>query len=474
MKICAPHSSRYPMIRTWCQRATLAVVTATLIAGCFKPPADYELTDVNEARYPDTVSFTDMLESTSSYETMRATLYQVSSNLEQSLGIIIKPEDIEAVLSGTAKVGNLLKFSGAQIEAGRQLLLNRGPRGAGTPTERPYLLPQTFDMQDWNAIVTPLPEPATLLFDNVYRGWPRDPDKTDAQIHASTLFSEIIERLTLNRIKPQAERFEVIYRGTTHATPTSFIDALKANGHTVSSFVEHRVADFFGFHVKQPDGSLKPVAAAGFVKTGVKDSEGNEAILPMSHGELIFQIESSNATQGLRLDAATKFYQGTDGIGFFAYAASETPDWVGTAHTQGIGEADVVQGMSLAGLLLDIVRSVALAQNLPMEGYGMTGVCNDTVAIIQNALTGKVTTYPLVMIDELLIPELQSRISSSQGDLRRDYETLLASIEAVPSDTSMNDTTVQRALSSMPWPLLNEPFYSSQDARLILSAALQE
>ena len=44
------------------------------------------------------------------------------------------------------------------------------------------------------------------------------------------------------------------------------------------------------------------------------------------------------------------------------------------------------------------------------------GLLNDSVAIVQHALTGHVTGYPLLMRDETLATELQAHIGRSGPD----------------------------------------------------------
>jgi hypothetical protein len=96
-------------------------------------------------------------------------------------------------------------------------------------------------------------------------------------------------------------------------------------------------------------------------------------------------------------------------------------------------------------------------------------VCNDSVAIIQQAMTGSVTGYPLFMRDDVLLPEIALRMKDKNHKDDAALQTLTAAIKAVPNDDVANGSQKARALASIPWTPGNEPFTSVQDARTILS-----
>mgnify|MGYP000582460512 CR=1 FL=1 len=55
---------------------------------------------------------------------------------------------------------------------------------------------------------------------------------------------------------------------------------------------------------------------------------------------------------------------------------------------------------ALAGAFTDVVEDAAKRLNLYADGYGITGVCNDSVAVVQQAVTGNASQYPLLMNDD--------------------------------------------------------------------------
>jgi len=118
-----------------------------------------------------------------------------------------------------------------------------------------------------------------------------------------------------------------------------------------------------------------------------------------------------------------------------------------------------------------VIRGAAKAHDLQKAGYGITGVCNDSVAIIEHALFGQATAYPLLMRDEVVLAEL-GQARQAGGALDAAYAALATSIAAVPSDTEPQPSAAQRALASLPWQPGQEPFASTVEARRILTGSL--
>jgi hypothetical protein len=129
-----------------------------------------------------------------------------------------------------------------------------------------------------------------------------------------------------------------------------------------------------------------------------------------------------------------------------------------------------VQAGKLAGLLGDVINDSAADQHLAMGGYGVTGVCNDSIAVLQQALAGRVTAYPLLERDETLAQELGKHIAAGGPDADA-FRTLAASLAAVPNDMTPNASARERALASLPWAPGEEPFQSAVDARAILEGS---
>jgi hypothetical protein len=142
--------------------------------------------------------------------------------------------------------------------------------------------------------------------------------------------------------------------------------------------------------------------------------------------------------------------------------------WTGRTVAGTFNNADSFKAMGLCGVFADVVQDVSTQANLTMAGYGITGVCNDSVAVIQQAMTGSSTAYPLFMRDAVLTPAITARLNDKNHSDDGSLKTLAAAMAAVPADDVANASARTRALASLPWAAGQEPFASTEEARRIL------
>jgi hypothetical protein len=194
---------------------------------------------------------------------------------------------------------------------------------------------------------------------------------------------------------------------------------------------------------------------------------GKEAVVPASHSEMVVTIRSGPNSPDPKLDSQVKYYQGINSTGFFPANTTANPTWCGKVSHGTLTGADATRAVSLAADFTDVVHTSAQALGLYADGYGVTGVCNDSVAVIEQAMTGTAHEYPLLMNDSTLMGEVQKRIANDPRD-STDFQALKQAIVTLPSDATPNATAGSRALSSLPWAKGDEPFTSTVDARRIL------
>jgi ApbE superfamily uncharacterized protein (UPF0280 family) len=96
-------------------------------------------------------------------------------------------------------------------------------------------------------------------------------------------------------------------------------------------------------------------------------------------------------------------------------------------------------------------------------------VCNDSVAVVQQAVTGHADAYPLLMKDSVLHDALAERLGDANKADDPAYKAIRKAMRELPSDVRANESQKQRALASLPWAAGKEPFVSSEEARRILS-----
>jgi hypothetical protein len=194
----------------------------------------------------------------------------------------------------------------------------------------------------------------------------------------------------------------------------------------------------------------------------------------MFHSEVAFDITRAGAGEGGAVEGGVVFYQGTARIGFYCLDCTARQRWAGLGISDAFEGQAATRALVAAAHLTDVVRTIAQRRGLPLDGYAVTGVCNDSAAVVHAAATGRAYSYPMMMIDELVLPEIEARIAKTERDPEGQgaHEALAAlrdAIRWVPDDRMPGETTKERALRSMPWEAGQEPFFSTEQARAVLS-----
>jgi hypothetical protein len=174
----------------------------------------------------------------------------------------------------------------------------------------------------------------------------------------------------------------------TYSTVADTIADLLAT-HTVTVEANRYYADFLGLYYNGVS-----VAAPVWVDYGIPLPAGGTLVLPVPHSGYSIQFA------GPQLNGTVEFYMGvTDGTAFRAYVAAPRAAWQGGraqyTYNSGTDNAKIVQVMQTASDLRFKWITAALAQNLPIEGYGTLGVCMDSAAVIEYDVEGTITLFPL-------------------------------------------------------------------------------
>jgi hypothetical protein len=395
---------------------------------------------------------------------------QLVDAFQRETGIVFPPAMVQAALADPQKLANMLQVTTEQMADGFDAMqAQHQASSSGTPPAAPkHLLPQKFDWAQLDAVAYTRAEPGLKeLAPGLYQGGLKS-DLPDDQAKQRTVLAEVFNRLADNANLPAGERFSVAYKGGEYSQLDTFVKALKDDGHEVNVAIKHRAANFASLLTRTPDGVLRDVPAGVMMRTGVKDDAGNEAVLPALHSDLLISIKPGPTTQGPGVSAELKWYQGVPDTGFFADGLNQSPEWLGGKVVDTFTGDQALRAVKLAGLMGDLINDSARAQGLKMAGYGVTGVCNDSVSIIQHAMGSEVTAYGLFMRDTSLMDEIQTRLSDRSRRDDPEYRALKNSIERVPNDIGDEPTSRQRALGSMPWEPGREPMNSSVKARDIL------
>jgi hypothetical protein len=425
-------------------------------------------------RYADTLDLNQVIKDIKSESNLNKLAQALREQIKESMGIEPLLPDLKQLKNKPELLANLLQFRLDEIDKGREKIVSQNlyPQ---KPALEPHLLPSPFDYGTFHelAFQRPAGELKELVPGKVYQGWPQDRALADEQCKANMILAEVFERLSDNLVTTTGEKFTVIFNGRSYQDFYDFIQALVGSGHQITAKIRHTVANFLGLHGKDPQGNLRPIAAAAFSRTEFLDAQRNEAVLPMSHSEIAFFVSPQKVANGTTIEAAAVFYQGVERIGFYGEACQRRDPWVGHQVTDSYGPQEAPYALELVGVFNDVIRMAAEKKGLGLHGYGVLGVCNDSVAVIQKLSLVWIASYPLFMLDQLILPELEERLIQGRNIEEKKryldrYREIKGAIQATPSDARANETTRQRALQSIPWKPGQEPFYSTIEARRIL------
>ncbi|MCP4134145.1 MAG: hypothetical protein GY754_24445 [bacterium] len=463
---------------------------ASILDKYLTPIIATNIHDLIQERYPNTISFPDFIRQLNSHPDKVMFMEQVRNFLKQKFGIELDETMINAILENPEMVLDRLQFTTQELEMIRQLAAEANRKAGEEAGENmssivdsfpatlksEYQLPQVFDYEtfDTTKIVLPPVTPDEMI-EGVYLGFLRNSTVSEDVQRKNTIFSEVIERLSLNLHVEEEKTFTVMYNGKRYTRLNKFVDALTANGHELTAFVRHYVAPFIPLYAAGPDGKIRPVASAVFHRTGLTDESGMESIFPLMHSEFVFLIRPTDQTEGQGIQASIQYYQGIPKTGFYGNDCTDRAAWLGETVSDIFSPKNAKKALILAGYMVDINKSIAEQQNLFFDGYAVLGVCNDTVAVVHTAIRNKPSSFPLLMNDEEILPTIKKRLKhlkkSKVSDDRFDrkiYKKLKKAIKKCPSDAKLDYLAIERAQQAFPWIEGVEPFFSTVDARRIL------
>lgn len=426
---------------------------------------------LREGVYPDAVGLDVLLAKMGDSPQAKATVQRIVTELRNTTGIEPPAALVSAALANPARIADLFVMTPTQMSAGidaLNLAYEQGKLPALPPM--PARLDSGFDLANTDTAEKVQRPEAKLeeLQPGLWQGDIKNDALSDTAARRNMVTAEVFDRLAGNADAPPAERFAAKYEGGTYTRLDTLVKALRANGHDIEVSFEHRVANFANLKTKAPDGTILDVPAAVLVDTGL-GTKDERALLPAVHSEMVVRIKPGPDTKGTAVDATVKWFQGISGTGFFPAELHKSPSWCGAKVSDTLSGDAAAKAIELAGLASDVINASAAKQNLAVGGYGTTGVCNDSVAVVQHATTGGTAAYPLLMRDQTLYAELKARLSDGNHRDDPEYRTIRKSIDALPSDTKANPTAKARARTGgLPWAPGAEPFEHVVTARKLL------
>lgn len=449
---------------------TLALAQPVSV-GCTVDPSNPDLaalcTDVNgaAAAVPDPcgdspMNLSEALDAAGNTPERAMLVKSVLGVVARETGREMSPAEIEAAIQDPRVLEGMMTVSIPQVVEGlkkAQAAAAANP-DAPPPAAPDFKLPSGVDMANAGSYFDGAAEPPKAVSGGLFRG-DKPSDLPPEQVKAHRALGEVLNRLADNTGKPYADRFKVKYRGETYSTQKAFLDALERNGHTVTATVSQGIANFLDLFVAK-DGQLCEVEAAVRVRTGQLGPDGREVVVPAVHSGLKIRVS------GPDVNGAVSFFQGVGGTGFFAEGLSKDQSWSGGRDIETFAGADARRAIAAAGLWRKVVNDTATESGLLGGGYGQTGICNDSVALLQQLVTGRTTIYPLAMDKDLMVKALDAKIAAG-GSLAARWKEIRAAVLSLPRDTEADPTQPGRILDSIPFGDTT-PFPGADHARAVL------
>ena len=277
--------------------------------------------------------------------------------------------------------------------------------------------------------------------------------------------------------------------------PADFVQALIDAGHQIEVFPTSRMTTFgIALCVKEPttdnnSNSWTNIPLGVFVESGYEDKDGNMAPSMMPHSGLDLLI--SGPLAGSRADGTPSSLriQHFIGIeGFCGWKSNENAIVPFNEAVEGgprLSGPDAVRAARLAGLYANVLNGLATEMKLPFGGYGLSAVCNDSAAVLQQCLYDKNTIYPLTSIGRFMQRTLryaqrlrEKLLLQQQKSLDPEIDDLCAIVDAMkqlPSDINAAPSNAASAAKRMLHTLQPKlPFRMHVDSKKVMESILEE
>jgi len=329
---------------------------------------------------------------------------------------------------------------------------------------------------------------------------------TKRQVLQMRLLAILLNRLGSNyhRIAKQDKddlfSIQLTKDGPTITNPADMIQGLMEMGHEITVVPTSRITSFgIGMCIREADDSWTSVPLGVFLESGYEDEHNNmaPAIMPHSGVRLIFgdgpltknldqeydDHDPSSATNPLII----QHFIGIEG--FCGWKSDHNPEVPFNENVESGSplkdSRQVGRAVRLAGLYANVLNGLATELELPFGGYGVTAVCNDSAAMLQQCLYGESYIFPLTSLgrymqrtlryNQVLSRELKAVSRGTMKDELEDLEALQQAMLALPSDinaTPANAPDAARRLLHTMQP--ERPLALMDNSKTIMENILQE
>jgi hypothetical protein len=257
----------------------------------------------------------------------------------------------------------------------------------------------------------------------------------DCALQRAQDFAAVLNNLSLENGS------SVTYQDQTFETIDSAVRALVAGGHEITVTNDRFFANFLGLFY---NGAA--VVAPVWLTTDLSDGQGGQLALPSPH------THHTIVVSGPLINITLMYYMGVSGGVSFRAVANERAPWTGRrifrTYQATTDLETVVKLLVTTGELRR--RWSAEGASLPALGYGTLGVCNDSTAVMEWAVEGEATIFPLA--HSAMAGESKSEVGQILAALPTDVE----GYEAAEALGRIFKTLPFENLDDLPFPKLRE------------------
>ena len=318
------------------------------------------------------------------------------------------------------------------------------------------------------AMSPPIPINPRLLPD-LHLGWgSAQCTHTNREVLLNRLMAVLMNKLASNYYRRYTGQgtdgdFTVVLNGKEVNSPSGLIEGLIETGHQVETAITTHVTTFgIALCVKEKDGSFSNIPLACFLDSGYEDHQGNPASVAMPHSGLDLDICGplfGDRGDGKPARVSIQHYIAIDGFcGWYTNHNANVP-WIrGIDCGPRLHGADAARAARFAAVYATCLNGLATERDLPFGGYGLTAVCNDSAAVIEECLHGTCSIYPMTSIGSYMMRTV--RYAAAVRDVFRSMDGMEKEVEALGM--------IINAMGKIPSDLNALPSYAASSAERIL------
>ena len=296
---------------------------------------------------------------------------------------------------------------------------------------------------------TPAGPGPNLVWHNT--GLPSGPSPRQCQ--ANRLLARVLNRLGARLAGPAPLSSELADRFEGCGTTAELFDRFQAGGWQLRARWRSSIASFgLGASLHLPERGWCQVALALPMRTGFLDAQGQERLTLLPHCAL--ELELSRGDDQLLV----QWYQGTEGLCGWEPLNDQPRPWQNDRANGTVRYADAIRSEPEFARLARLTEVVALVHNrlassrqLLLGGYGPLGICIDSVALLQQALSGSCDHYPLLLHGiwrQYLLAEslaIEPRLAAESAALLAANRSYQQALEALPIDLAHHGSECSNA-----------------------------